>query len=354
MACHCNEFSRAHMMRNAVAQAGKGLPQDREGDAASGRHRAVAAVVPAALRHGRVLGVRGLAARPRPAPRRDRERAGLELYRARQRVPRRRRRRALGHPPVNGAQANRYNDFRPGLRLPAGAGTQFQPNGDWRWLPEAGPLDDIQRGLPVGGNPTVGMAVFPTIGYTDPDQSHFTSRHYWEVGKLDANMRTGWMGRLLDRIGTDDNPLQGLSLDGWLSPGLATASKPVAAIDGTEYDLWAPGVWDDTQVSDEMFVALEDIGDAHALNSEGGRKTAGRVTQQATGVRTQLERLRRRHPAARLPGPLVRREPRRARGDAARRPRHQVRGALRRGRLRHARQPGRRTSATIWASRRRR
>jgi hypothetical protein len=77
-------------------------------------------------------------------------------------------------------------------------------------------------------------------------------------------------------------------MDGWLSPGLATASKPVAAIEGTEYDLWAPGVWDDTQVSDEMFVTLEDIGDAHALNSEGGRKTAGRVTQQATGVRTQL------------------------------------------------------------------
>ena len=25
----------------------------------------------------------------------------------------------------------------------------------------------------------------PAIGYSDPDQSHFTSRHYWEVGALD-------------------------------------------------------------------------------------------------------------------------------------------------------------------------
>ena len=48
------------------------------------------------------------------------------------------------------------------------------------------------------------------------------------------------MGRLLDGIGTQDNPLQGLSLDGWLSPALATANVPVAAIDGPTYDLWAP------------------------------------------------------------------------------------------------------------------
>ena len=98
--------------------------------------------------------------------------------------------------PVAGPQSGLYNDFRPGLRLPGGDGAAFQPDSQWRWHPDAAPLDDIQRGLPSGGNPTVGMAVFPTIGYEDPDQSHFTSRHYWEVGKTDANLRTGWMGRL--------------------------------------------------------------------------------------------------------------------------------------------------------------
>ena len=51
------------------------------------------------------------------------------------------------------------------------------------------------------------------------------------------------MGRLLDVIGTPDNPIQGLSLDGTLSPALATASVPVAAVDGPSYDIWAEGVW---------------------------------------------------------------------------------------------------------------
>ena len=36
--------------------------------------------------------------------------------------------------------------------------------------------------------------------------------------------RTGWLGRYIDRTGDDDNPLQGLSLDGSLSPMLATAT----------------------------------------------------------------------------------------------------------------------------------
>ena len=41
------------------------------------------------------------------------------------------------------------------------------------------------------------------------DQSHFTSRHYWEVGELNTNANTGWLGRLLDVVGSADNPLQG-------------------------------------------------------------------------------------------------------------------------------------------------
>ena len=29
------------------------------------------------------------------------------------------------------------------------------------------------------------LTVMPAIGYDHPDQSHFTSRHFWEVGALD-------------------------------------------------------------------------------------------------------------------------------------------------------------------------
>jgi hypothetical protein len=31
MACHCNEFSRAHLLRSAAAEAGRGLPRIEPG-----------------------------------------------------------------------------------------------------------------------------------------------------------------------------------------------------------------------------------------------------------------------------------------------------------------------------------
>ena len=42
------------------------------------------------------------------------------------------------------------------------------------------------------------VSSIPAIGYADSDLSHFTSRHYWEVGATDAALRTGWLGRYLD------------------------------------------------------------------------------------------------------------------------------------------------------------
>ena len=83
----------------------------------------------------------------------------------------------------------------------------------------------------------------PRSATNRPDESHFTSRHYWEVGQLDANVRTGWMGRYLDVAGDPDNPLQGLSLDYSLAPALATAKMPVAAVSSpADYTMWANGL----------------------------------------------------------------------------------------------------------------
>ena len=57
------------------------------------------------------------------------------------------------------------------------------------------------------------VCVLPAVGYTGADQSHFTSRHFWEVGALDrapahrlARTRAG------PRSARRDNPLQGVSL----------------------------------------------------------------------------------------------------------------------------------------------
>jgi uncharacterized protein (DUF1501 family) len=177
--------------------------------------------------------------------------------------------------PVNDAK---YRQMRTSLRIEPDQGIPWSEDDRLHWNPLAKPLHTLHQEGKV--------SVFPGIGYTSPDQSHFTSRHYWEVGELDHTANTGWLGRLLDGIGTADNPLQGVSLDGYLAPSLATASVPVAATYGPSYDLWAPGVWGD--VEDLMFGAFGRIGDRHEAGRDAALGAAGRVARQATQLRSQL------------------------------------------------------------------
>jgi len=172
-----------------------------------------------------------------------------------------------------------YRALRPSLALDPDAGTAFTEDPRLRWHPAAASFDALHR----AGK----MAVAPAIGYSSPDQSHFTSRHYWEVGGLSPREITGWMGRLLERIGTADNPLQGLSLDGSLSPALATSSVPVAAVDGISYDLWARGVWGTPE--ELMFGAVADLGAGGARSKDPGLRSAAGAATQAMQLRTQLE-----------------------------------------------------------------
>ena len=106
------------------------------------------------------------------------------------------------------------------------------------------------------------VTVFPAIGYDPPDESHFTSRHYWEVGELNAQTRSGWMGRYLDVAGDPANPLQGLSLDYSLAPALATTRVPVAAVSSpSDYDFWAYGLGEPlTSPTLDAFGALGALG----------------------------------------------------------------------------------------------
>src|SRR4029077_21115900 len=96
---------------------------------------------------------------------------------------------------------------------------------------------------------------------------------------------TGWLGRYLDRVGKADNPLQGVSLDGELSPSLATAKKPVAALSGPgDYSFWAPGVYG--QVEDRMLSAIGSLGSSRGDE----RAVAGSrgVTLHSHRLRQQL------------------------------------------------------------------
>jgi uncharacterized protein (DUF1501 family) len=144
----------------------------------------------------------------------------------------------------------RYSQLRPNLALEPGSGTPFAEDPTMQWHPAAAGLATLHEEGKV--------SVFPAVGYEHPDQSHFTSRHYYEIGELEVGFRTGWLGRYIDLVGDEDNPLQGLSMDGSLSPMIATADRPVAAIDSVDgYELWSPV---SQPIQAEMFSSFANFG----------------------------------------------------------------------------------------------
>ncbi|HUK45329.1 MAG TPA: DUF1501 domain-containing protein [Gaiellaceae bacterium] len=168
-----------------------------------------------------------------------------------------------------------YAKLRPSLALTGGQ--PFAADGTLSWHPALAPIAQLFGEGKV--------TVMPAIGYSHPDQSHFTSRHYWEVGATDQDLRTGWLGRYLDAVGTADNPLQGLSMTGELEPALATAHVPVAAISAPDqYTYYTPGVWNDVQ--DRMLEAMGSFGLTHS--TDPAFRTAAAVAQQSERLRTQL------------------------------------------------------------------
>jgi uncharacterized protein (DUF1501 family) len=172
-----------------------------------------------------------------------------------------------------------YTKLRPKLALPDSEGTPFGEDGRLRWHPSAAGLATLH----AEGKATV----MPAIGYDHPDQSHFNSRHFWEVGALQPRLMSGWMGRYLDRVGTMDNPLQGLTLSGDLAPALASTRVPVSAIQGPgDYDFYAPGVWG--ALTPMMLDSFQSIGAAHAGSKDAAMRTAGGVAVQSARLRQQL------------------------------------------------------------------
>jgi uncharacterized protein (DUF1501 family) len=171
---------------------------------------------------------------------------------------------------------SRYQQLRPNLALPPGTGTAFSEDPSLQWHPAAAALATLHAEGKV--------SAFPAIGYDHPDQSHFTSRHYYEIGELQVGYRTGWLGRYLDAVGDDENPLQGLSLDGSLSPMIATAEKPVAAIDSVDgYNLWSRV---DNPIEDEMFRSFARFG---SLPSDSpGLAQVRRAASQTDKLRQDL------------------------------------------------------------------
>ena len=208
-ACHCRDFSRTELLR---AAAGKGLPTVESGmplPAGTGLSRRSFLIRSAGLAVA-VYGGGGLTGRmfedgiANAATTDGRVLVSVFLEGGIDSL-------SVLFPAFDGA----YYDLRPRLALKQSDGTPFAEDLRLRWHPSAAGLDMLHREGKV--------SVMPGIGYDHPDKSHFTSRHYWEVGATDTRLLTGWLGRYLDATGVKDNPLQGLSLDGQLSPTLATA-----------------------------------------------------------------------------------------------------------------------------------
>ena len=273
MARCCNDFSRSDLMRRVAAEAGRGLPAIEAGmpmPAGTGLDRrsflARSAGLALAVYGGSSLLPRafedGIAAAAAAGPQRvlvsvflDGGADSLSML-----FP-------SGDP--------LYRRLRPRLSLPASAGAPFAEDDRLRWHTSLAALATLHQEGKV--------SVMPGVGYTGPDQSHFTSRHFWEVGATSEQLRTGWLGRYLDRVGSPDNPLQGLSLESRLQPALATARMPVASIDGPDrYGFWTRNVWGDVNTR-----LLDAIGTLGALPTGGDPALA-----QATSVARQAARLR--------------------------------------------------------------
>ncbi|HEY1834433.1 MAG TPA: DUF1501 domain-containing protein, partial [Solirubrobacteraceae bacterium] len=233
--CSCNDFTRSQVLRAGIAQAGRGLPTIEPGmplPAGTGMDRRAFLLRSA----GATLAVYGASAL---SPRHLEE--GIAEA-------------AAASPPGSPVLVSifmeggwdalsvlapvkeaRYHQLRPTLGKQEGEGVPFGEDETLMWHPQAAGLAQLHSEGKV--------TVFPAIGYDPPDESHFTSRHYWEVGELNTQTRSGWMGRYLDIAGAPGNPLQGLSLDYSLAPALATARNPVAAVSSPgDYDFWAYGL----------------------------------------------------------------------------------------------------------------
>ncbi len=275
--CHCRDYTRSQLLHKAAAQAGKGLPAIETGmptPAGTGLSRRNFLSRSAGL----ALAVYGATKLPLSA---------LEAGIAQAATPP----RVLVSIFFDGgidslnvlAPLNdpTYQSLRPtiGLHLSDNpAPLTFAEDSNLFWHPSAASLRALH------GEDKV--TVFPAIGYASPNQSHFTSRHYYEIGEVQVGANTGWLGRYIEEVGTDDNPLQGVSLSNELSPALATPSKPVAAVQAvTDYDLWSYAGSDPVETN--MFGSFGNLGgfssDSPAMTQT--RRTIGQTEQ----LREQLD-----------------------------------------------------------------
>jgi uncharacterized protein (DUF1501 family) len=244
----CNEFTRARFLQRSSAAAGAGLPAIEAGmPAPAGTGLSRRTFLSRSL--GAALAVYGGS------------RLGIDAFEAGIAQAAGARDRVLVSVFLGGGMDGlsvlaptgdpKYAALRPTLAQAVDGTRALREDPTLQWTPQAESLKTLYDEGKV--------TVMPAIGYDHPNQSHFTSRHFWEVGELSVDGSFGWLGRYLDQHGAPDNPLQGLSLNSYLSPGLAAAQVPVAAVyRPDQFGLYVPGVGN--PVLGSMYSAIGGLG----------------------------------------------------------------------------------------------
>jgi uncharacterized protein (DUF1501 family) len=279
-ACPCHDYSRTELIREAVARAGHGLPAIEPGmpvPAGTGLSRrtfltrsfGLALAVYGGSRLSAAYLDDGIAEAASLAGPKDPVLVSVFLEGGADSI-------SLLFPDGD----PQYRVLRPRLAIPTAQGIAFPDDARLLWHPSAGGFATLhQEGK---------LAVLPAIGYDHPDQSHFTSRHFWEVGATQANVVTGWLGRLIDATGKADNPLQGLSLDFKLMPALATSKMPVASLDSPDNYTFSPPRGHPLPLEEQILTVFGDLGATHSKSKDPALRQAGEAAREVNRLRHDL------------------------------------------------------------------
>ena len=129
-----------------------------------------------------------------------------------------------------------YRKLRPAARAARPAGRRSPRTTACAGTPRS------RRSPTLHGEGKVG--VLPAIGYDHPNQSHFTSRHFWEVGATSERLAHRLARPLPRPLRLARQPAAGAGAR--LGPAAVArdGQVPVASIDGPDrFDFWARGVW---------------------------------------------------------------------------------------------------------------
>ena len=130
------------------------------------------------------------------------------------------------------------------------------------------------------------LGVLPGIDYSNPDLSHFHSRHFWETGTITPQRTSGWLGRWLDQYGGRENPFQGLTSGPRLSPTLLTRAAPVASLSNVRRAAMAmPGL--SGRAQERAMTAYRELAAAHG-DDRAGRAAVRSNARHAQAVSDAL------------------------------------------------------------------